>query len=180
MTIRRLFERHYARLVRFLYRRLGDRDRAEDLAQEAFVRLLGRSPRRPESWLYAVAANLARDEARGAARRARRLEALEGEWTERAAAAAAAAAPDAALEADEAAARVRAALGRLGERDRTILLLRGEGLPYREVAEVLGVAATSVGPLLNRAQRRFLRAYETAEAGKERDEDAAGEAGSSG
>lgn len=176
MTIRRLFERHYARLVRFLYRRLGDRDRAEDLAQEAFVRLLSHRPRRPESWLYAVAANLARDEARGTARRARHLRALEGEWSERSAEA-----PDAALDAGAAVTEVRAALDRLGERDRTILLLRAEGLSYREVAAALGVAATSVGPLLGRAQRRFLRAYESSRAGKEpEDDDAAGEAGSSG
>lgn len=72
MSVRRLFERHYPRLVRFLYRRLGDPDRAEELAQEAFVRLLERRPRRPDAWLYAVAANLARDAARSDARRARR------------------------------------------------------------------------------------------------------------
>ncbi|MGH7545726.1 MAG: RNA polymerase sigma factor, partial [Gemmatimonadota bacterium] len=78
MIVRRLFERHYPRLVRYLYRRLGDLDRAEELAQETFVRLLERRPRRPEAWLYAVAANLARDAARSDARRARRLRVLEG------------------------------------------------------------------------------------------------------
>ena len=158
MIVRRLFERHYPRLVRYLYRRLGDLDRAEDLAQEAFVRLLERRPRRPEAWLYAVAANLARDAARSDTRRARRLQILEGFAPDRAEPLG-----ERAVARDETVARVRAALGALSERDRTLLLLRQEGLGYRALAETLGVASTSIGPLLARAQKRLLRAFEAAE-----------------
>ncbi|MEO7038849.1 MAG: sigma factor [Gemmatimonadaceae bacterium] len=61
MNIRKLFERHYPSLVWSLHGRLGDRDLAEDLAQEAFVRLVDKLPRTPDSWLYVVAGNLARD-----------------------------------------------------------------------------------------------------------------------
>jgi len=55
-----LFEQYYASLVRMLYRRVGDRDRAEDLAQEAFLELLrhwGRVARydRPGAWVRRVA-----------------------------------------------------------------------------------------------------------------------------
>ena len=49
MNIRRLFERHYPSLVWYLHGRLGDRDLAEDLAQEAFVRLLDKPPRAPDA-----------------------------------------------------------------------------------------------------------------------------------
>ena len=153
----RLFFRHYPRLVRYLYRRLGDRDEAEDLAQEAFVRLWRHRPRRPEPWLYAVAANLARDAARGDARRKRRLRV----W---APSRAAEPLPDGDPVREEAAqvqaAQVRAALASLSERDATLLLLRAEGCSYREIAGALGVAPSSVGPLLVRAQRRFLRSYD--------------------
>lgn len=154
MGIRRLFERHYPAVVRFLYRRLGDRDQAEELAQEAFTRLLNQRLRRPTAWLYAVAANLARDAARGEAVRARRLQLLAGELAD-----AAEPSPEQALLREETARRVRAALLSLSERDRLLLLLREEGLSYREIADVVGVSPTSVGPLLTRAQRRFVRIY---------------------
>src|SRR5258708_37744728 len=58
----------YPALVRFLYRKVWDADRAEDLAQEAFARALAHRPDNPRGWLFVVAANMARDEARPAAR----------------------------------------------------------------------------------------------------------------
>jgi RNA polymerase sigma-70 factor (ECF subfamily) len=158
MSVRRLFEQDYPALVRFLYRRLGDRDQAEELAQEAFVRLLDHGPRRPRAWLYMVAANLARDAVRGHLRRSRRLRMLRNEMD-----AASAPSPEQDLLAKERAQIVRAVLDELSERDRLLLLLREEGLAYREVAEVLGISATSVGPLLTRAQRRFIKSYRNRE-----------------
>ena len=157
MGIRRLFERHYPAVVRFLYRRLGDRDQAEELAQEAFTRLLDQRLRRPTAWLYAVAANLARDAARGEAVRARRLRLLAGELAD-----ATAPSPEQALLREETSQGVRAALLSLSERDRLLLLLREEGLTYREIADVIGISPTLVGPLLTRAQRRFVRLYHDA------------------
>jgi len=49
LIVRALFERHYATLVWYLQGRLGDRDLAEDLAQEAFVRLVDKPPRAPNA-----------------------------------------------------------------------------------------------------------------------------------
>ncbi len=57
----------------------------------------------------------------------------------------------------------RAALDRLEERERRLLLLRHEGFSYREIAEALGVAETSVGSLLLRAKRAFRAACEEEE-----------------
>ena len=59
----------YAAVVRFLYRKVWDADSAEDLAQEVFVRAMRHRPEKPRAWVFAVAANLARDEARSAIRR---------------------------------------------------------------------------------------------------------------
>ena len=65
-----LFNTYHVPLVRFLTRRLGDRDEAEEIAQETFVRALKQDVITSErSWLFAVASNLVRDEARRDARR---------------------------------------------------------------------------------------------------------------
>ena len=66
----RLFRTYHAPLVRYLTRRLGDRDWAEEVAQETFLRALRHGPVEHErAWLFAVATNLVRDEARKDARR---------------------------------------------------------------------------------------------------------------
>ena len=66
----RLFRLYHAPLVRYLTRRLGDRDWAEEVAQETFLRALRQESLSSErSWLFAVATNLVRDEARKDERR---------------------------------------------------------------------------------------------------------------
>ena len=49
----------YPDLVRFLYRKVWDPERAAELAQECFVRALQSRPDQPRAWLFTVAANLA-------------------------------------------------------------------------------------------------------------------------
>src|SRR6185295_16685639 len=69
-----LFTTYHATLVRFLTRQLGDRDAAEEIAQETFVRALAQETIASErSWIFAVAMNLVRDEGRKAVRRQKRL-----------------------------------------------------------------------------------------------------------
>src|ERR671916_301879 len=75
--VERLFHLYHDPLVRYLTRRLGDRDWAEEVAQETFMRALRQTELTNErAWLFAVATNLVRDEARKDARRRRRLEVL--------------------------------------------------------------------------------------------------------
>src|SRR3954449_2777636 len=106
-----LFEQYYDSLVRMLYRRTGDRDRAEDLAQETFARAVAAPPRNPRPWLFAVALNLVREEGRRSVRQGRRLQLLKSELDD-----SPAPAPDAELERADQAARVRMALAQLTER----------------------------------------------------------------
>jgi RNA polymerase sigma factor (sigma-70 family) len=155
-----LFEQYYGSLVRMLYRRTGDRDRAEDLAQETFARAVSAPPNNPRPWLFAVALNLVREDGRRKAARGRRLELLRADNDRPASG------PEADLERNEQTARVRAALAALGERDREALLLKAEGFNYEEIASTLGLAKGAVGTTLARARRRLVEAYRSQERGK--------------
>ena len=162
--LERLFKAYHAPLVRYLTRRLGDRDWAEEVAQEVFLRALRQDVLKNErSWLFAVATNLVRDEARKDARRRRHLallaeqekdEVVEQEPTQ--------------LERAQEAAIARKAVDGLAERDRLALLMREEGLDYGEIAEALGLSLGSVGTTLSRARRRLAETYEALQ--KERGE----------
>lgn len=142
-------------LWRYVYRMVGDGDAADDIVQEAFVRLLRRSDLDGEDarlWIFTVATNLVRDRGRTATRRRRLLETTPYEPPR----------PRQAHEGVERAekiAAVRDALEQLPLRDRQLLLMREEGFRYHEMAEVVGVAAGSVGTLIARAVRRFTEIY---------------------
>ncbi len=168
-----LFLAHYDGVYRLAYRLAGTREEAEDLAQEAFLRL-HRSPHlwqaaanstiehNVRAWLYRVVTNLAYNALRGERRRRQREDRLAGP-----------AAPDTdvdiadaalgAVEQAQAAAQVRRALAALSERQVQLLLLRQAGLSYRELADALGIAPGSVGTLLARAEAAFVTAYRAAD-----------------
>jgi RNA polymerase sigma-70 factor, ECF subfamily len=151
----RLFDDVYPGLVRYCHRVTADADLAEDAAQEAFVRFLDRRPKGDlpglRAWLYKVATHLVRDRARVEGNRARLREAHAPRVTPDAGAPA----PDEALERAERIDAVRQVLEEMEDRDRTLLLLREEGFSYRDLADLVGVQASSVGTLLARARRRF-------------------------
>jgi RNA polymerase sigma-70 factor (ECF subfamily) len=154
-----LFEQYYGSLVRMLYRRTGDRDRAEDLAQETFARAVAAPPNNPRPWLFAVALNLVREDGRRAIRQGRRLELLRTEdRTEDG--------PESDLDRNDRRAGVRAALATLNERDREALLLKAEGFNYDEIAATLGLSKGAVGTTLARARRRLVEAYGSEGRGK--------------
>lgn len=157
-----LFLRYYPQVYGVLFRLLGDRQAAEDLAQEVFLRLYRRRFDRGREhalggWLYRVAVNAALNRLRGEARRERRESAAVAEartlWSGQE--------PDPAQMAirNEQRALVRRALADLPERARACLVLRQAGLSYAEIAQALGVAPGSVGTLLARAEERFRERY---------------------
>jgi len=142
-------------LVRFLHRKVWDMERARDLAQDTFVRALQENPANPRAWLFTVAANLARDEARTAIRRKRHLTLLTTEVEGNAVMVD----PAKELERTEQEAVLRRTLEALGERDREALLLWDGGLDYGEIAGALDISTGSVGTTLARAQERLVKAH---------------------
>lgn len=159
-ALAQLYRQYHDSLVRMLYRRTGDRDRAEDLAQETFARAVEAPPHNPRPWLFAVALNLVREDGRRAARQGRRLQLLRAESDQ------AAPPPDHEFERREREGRVRDALALLTPRDREALLLKAEGFSYDEIATALGLARGAVGTTLARARRRLVEAYRAGAGGE--------------
>lgn len=146
--VRETFERHYPGLVRRLTVVLGDRASAEDIAQEAFLRLLRHGLPRggdPGAWLHVVGTRLAYNHLRGESRRRRR----EQDWP------APVAVPPAGYEERQV---VEEALAFLTPRERVALRLHAAGFSYAEIAAAIGARTGSMGTLLARATRR-LRAH---------------------
>lgn len=162
------FLRHYGRVHGLLRRLLGTDEAAEDAAQEVFLRLYRQEgpPGDDEGlarWLTRVATNVGlnilRSDRRHLARlrRTALLEQADGPVREERQD------PARAAIAHEETATVRAVIDGMGERARTILLLRHSGLAYAEIADALGVAPGSVGTLLARAEREFRQRYEASQ-----------------
>jgi RNA polymerase sigma-70 factor (ECF subfamily) len=158
-----LFYRHYDRVYGLLYRLVGTRAEAEDLAQEVFVKLYHHTSRKRffrkrkehniSAWLYRVATNAGYDALKTRKRRWQRDTLLVPDDD---------GAPGAeqAVAKREEQARVRAALGRLPQRQAQLLILRQMDLSYAECAVACDVAPGSVGTLLARAAAAFRKEYE--------------------
>lgn len=155
-----LFMEHWAHVYRLLMRLVGDPAEAEDLALETFLRLYKHNPRSDGSfntggWLRRVATNLGLHSIRSWKRRehyelnAGRF-ALEQNQAEH---------PADLLARQDEQHLVRLTLARMNDRQSQLLVLRHSGLSYKEIAEALGLAPASIGPLLVRAEREFEKHY---------------------
>ena len=159
-TFEALFLEHWAHIYRLLYRLVGDPAEAADLALETFVRLYQKDPlpqdgSNPGGWLHRVATNLGLHSIRSWKRR-ERYELTAGKYaleqTEEES-------PAEILAREEEQRMTRRALAQMNERQSQLLIMRYSGFSYKEIAEALNLAPTSVGPLLLRAEREFEKYY---------------------
>ena len=160
-----LVERYQTRLLNFVYRTVGDRERAEDLVQEAFVRVhrhLARFDRSKKfsTWIYTIASNLAKNELRNRSRNPLvYFQTMTSGWEDE----------DRPLEFEDPNARpddefdrkhlrelVDAAVKRLPTHHREVFVLRElEGRSYEEIAEITHCNLGTVKSRLNRARSAF-------------------------
>src|ERR1051326_4201725 len=81
-----LVERYQTRLLNFIYRTIGDREKAEDLVQEVFIRVYRHIHRfdrtkKFSTWVYTIASNLAKNELRNRSRNPLVLfQTIKGNW----------------------------------------------------------------------------------------------------
>ncbi len=153
-----MFLEHYPRVYAVLFRLVGDRAEAEDLALETFWKLWERAPAQADNlggWLYRVAVRLGYNALRAARRRLHYEESAGRDaltFDEPV---------DPARAAEQRAerTRVREALRQMPPREAQLLILRYSGLAYKDIAAALGLAPGSIGALLARAEKEFERLY---------------------
>jgi RNA polymerase sigma factor (sigma-70 family) len=153
MDFHALFDAQYAAVHRYLTHRLGDESAAEDLAAETFLRAYRARdtyvPGSPRAWLFAIATNLLRDDARGRARRDAAFSMIAGH--------ARPLAPEPAFPDPE----LAAALATLRDEEReALLLLAWAELSYEEIAAATGVALGTVRSRLSRARAHLTAVLE--------------------
>ncbi|HVP38360.1 MAG TPA: sigma-70 family RNA polymerase sigma factor [Candidatus Saccharimonadales bacterium] len=156
-----LVDRYSQRILNTVYRYVGDRARAEDLAQEVFLRVYVHRARyraggKFSAWLFTIAVNLAKNEIRSRVRHrgTASLEELQEtsgdvelalvDRTRR---------PDRWAEQAELEAAVSEAVEELPEPYREAVVLRDlDGLSYEEIADILGIPGGTVRSRINRAR----------------------------
>ena len=155
-----LFERWSGPLLRYLERMVRDTATAEELVQEAFLRVHRARDRyepsaRFSTWLYRIATNLALNELRRPRRR-RPHASTDVEEAEVPVLREAGPTPDERAHSRRVSVAVEAALRDLPERQRMALwLVAVEGLAYAEVAEALETSVGSVKSLVHRARTQL-------------------------
>lgn len=160
-----LVERYQKRLLNFVYRTIGDRERAEDLVQEVFIRVHRHLHRFDQSkkfstWIYTIASNLAKNELRNRSRNPLVLfQAMKKSWE----------ADHRPLQFEDPHHRpddlyrqrhlrelVEWAITQLPEHHREVFVLRElEGRAYEDIAEIANCNLGTVKSRLNRARNRF-------------------------
>ncbi|WP_426749381.1 RNA polymerase sigma factor [Myxococcus sp. Y35] len=169
-----LFDRYHASVARFAFRFVGDRERAEELTQDIFVKLY-RNARayqptaRFKTFLFRVATNHCLNELRRGEYRMTPTSSsapdaaetggveVEGAQGDR---------PDAALEGRELEQAVSAALADMSARERAAFTMcRFEGMAYRDIAEALEASESAVKSLIHRATLAVARRIEALQAG---------------
>jgi RNA polymerase sigma-70 factor (ECF subfamily) len=160
-----LYERYQPRLHRFVRRKIEDRERAQDLAQETFIRVLRHLPRfqtdkKFSTWIFTIAANLAKNEFRNRSRSPlilfQHLESGRGpddrplefkDPTQQ---------PDRLYRKRDLQRLVGEAVKALKPKHRLIFHLREmEGKSYREISRITGAALGTVKSRMHRARKAF-------------------------
>ena len=154
------FTLHHRAVFRTARAVVRDSGLAEDVTQEVFLRLYRNLDSTPgeellRAWLLRVTLNVARNTLRGQSRSIAR----DSEYQKSTVEGWFAAAPQEDYERRVALEEARRALDKVKEPMRSCLLLKQQGLSYREIATTLSLKETNVGSLIARGRKEFARVY---------------------
>ena len=154
-----VFRSQYERIARVITGVIRNEARAEELAVEVFLKW-ARCPaahgEKANGWLHRTAIRIALNELRRDLRRSRYetlFAFLSARFAKRSRS------PEDIRAANEEQAQVRLVLSTLKQRDAELLLLRGSGLSYGEIADAVQLNPSSVGKLLSRAEEAFRKEF---------------------
>jgi RNA polymerase sigma-70 factor (ECF subfamily) len=157
-----LVDRYQAVVINTCYRLLGNLQDAEDVAQDVFLQVYKsagefRHEAKLSTWLYRIAVNRSLNFIRDNkwSRRLKIFSALLGDEVDQVSNQCApdSSRPDAAVEEKERQQMLQRAIDSLPQRQRVAFILhKHEGLPYQEVAKVMGCSLSSVESLIHRAK----------------------------
>ena len=155
-----IYDGHQRELFTFALRSCRDREAAEDLVQEAFMRLIveieaGRTPLMVRAWLYRVVANLAVSRGRRASVAQRQAGALVSDGSVDG--------PELTYLEQERNTDLDVLLGELGPDARTALLMAASGFNGMEIAEAIGRSANATRAMMCRARLRLRHRIERTE-----------------
>lgn len=152
--VTRAFREFHKPVYWYLHGILANSSIAEDLTQETFLRLLGEFDRgvrieNQRAWLFRVATNLALSHKKNGSMSMSLMDVADH------ACRAAGPGPEETLLHDETSRLLSAGMNRLSAQERQCLLLRCEGLRYREIADALNIRVPTVATFLARAVRKL-------------------------
>ena len=166
----KLFDRYRERLVHFIVRKTGDADRAQDLTQEAFIRVARHLERFDTSkkfstWIYTIASNLSKNELRNRSRSPLVLfQVLRSRWEDDPRPLQfedSSMSPDGLYRKRYLKRLVEDTVAQLPEHHRMVFRLRElDGKSYDEIAEITGVNLGTVKSRLHRARNSFAQRIE--------------------
>jgi RNA polymerase sigma-70 factor (ECF subfamily) len=161
---RELLDRYQRPVFSLVYRMVRDRELAEDLSQETFIKVFNHLDRynpsyKFSSWIFKIASNLAIDALRKKELKtvsidgSRHAETAEEVESSRITVESGDENPEERLEAKELGQEIEQAIGGLRSEYRTAILLRHvEGRPYEEIAEIMGIPLGTVKTYIHRAR----------------------------
>ena len=160
-----IVDRYQTRLLNFVYRTIGDREKAEDLVQEVFIRVYRHlhrfdATKKFSTWIYTIASNLAKNELRNRSRNPLVLfQTIKKNWQDEERPLQfedSSSRPDDLFRKRHLRALVEEATAQLPEHHRQVFVLRElEGKSYEEIAEITSTNLGTVKSRLNRARSSF-------------------------